>query len=108
MDMLELHSLQDYESLEIDSWGIPTPSEESLKERKNCFGGFGKSEGMDGGVNDAGVSETENELDLIVTPGLGFDRGLGRIGRGMGFYDGFFERCGKFSNEGKIPWKGEF
>lgn len=102
MDMLELHSLQDYESLEPDSWGIPTPSESSLSERRNCFGGFGKSE------HQEGLGRDEDELDLIVTPGLGFDRDLGRIGRGMGFYDSFFDRCRKFSREGKLPWKGEF
>jgi 5-formyltetrahydrofolate cyclo-ligase len=102
MDMLELHSLQDYESLALDSWGIPTPSESSLSERRNCFGGFGKSE------HQEGLEREEDELDLVLTPGLGFDREFGRIGRGMSFYDSFFERCGKFSRERKTPWKGEF
>jgi 5-formyltetrahydrofolate cyclo-ligase len=102
MDMLELHSLQDYESLELDAWGIPTPSEETLIERKNCFGGWGKSEGMKVGEGDP----DEEELELVVTPGLGFDKELGRIGRGMSFYDSFFVRCGNFSREGKAPWKG--
>lgn len=102
MDMLELHSLSDYESLELDSWGIPTPSVDSLEGRKNCFGGWGKSEDLEVGERNA-----EDELDLIITPGLGFDRELGRIGRGMGFYDCFFERCAKFSKNGKLPWKSE-
>lgn len=61
----------------------------------------------DGGNSDAKEGQ-EEELDLIITPGLGFDRNLGRIGRGMGFYDCFFERCQKFSRNGKVPWKGEF
>ena len=101
MDMLELRDVEDYESLDPDRWGIPTPSEESLKERRNCFGGFGKSENQEGLGGD-------DELDLIVTPGLGFDRELGRIGRGMSFYDSFFVRCGMFSKHGKGPWRGEF
>jgi 5-formyltetrahydrofolate cyclo-ligase len=102
MDMLELRDVEDYESLEPDGWGIPTPGEDSISKRRNCFGGFGKSESQEG------LGSEEDELDLVVTPGLGFDRELARIGRGMGFYDSFFERCGKFSKEGKIPWKGEF
>jgi 5-formyltetrahydrofolate cyclo-ligase len=102
MDMLELRDVKDYESLKPDGWGIPTPSESSLSERRNCFGGFGKSEGQEN------LGREEDELDLVITPGLGFDRDLGRIGRGMGFYDSFFERCGRFSKEGKIPWKGNF
>lgn len=103
MDMLELQDAHDYENLELDKWGIPTPSEESLEKRRNCFGGWGKSEGM-----KVGKGSEEDELDLIITPGLGFDRGLGRIGRGMAFYDGFFVRCGRFSKTGKVPWRGEF
>lgn len=102
MDMLELKDVQDYEELQLDSWGIPTPSEGSVSGRKNCFGGWGKSEDL-----KVGEGSGEDELDLIITPGLGFDCNLGRIGRGMGFYDCFFETCAKFSRSGKVPWKGE-
>jgi len=35
---------------------------------------------------DARVVPTR-EIDLILVPGLGFDRGGGRLGRGAGFYD---------------------
>lgn len=126
MDMLELKDVEDYEGLDLDSWGIPTPSEDSLDKRKNCFGGWGKSEDLEvgeernldvGKVENLKAGEGENlngkegeedELDLIITPGLGFDRNLGRIGRGKGFYDCFFERCAQFSRSGKVPWKGEF
>ncbi|QDS69666.1 hypothetical protein FKW77_009513 [Venturia effusa] len=100
MDMLELKDVEDYESLQVDSWGIPTPSEESLGDRKNCFGGWGKSEDL-----EVEEGNGDDGLDLIITPGLGFDRNLGRIGRGMGFYDFFFERCERFSRNGKVPWK---
>ncbi|KAE9967034.1 hypothetical protein BLS_004173 [Venturia inaequalis] len=100
MDMLELKDVQDYERLKLDSWGIPTPSSDTLGKRRNCFGGYGKSEDLN--IEEA---DTEDELDLIITPGLGFDRSLGRIGRGMGFYDRFFEKCAKFSRSGKVPWK---
>jgi len=100
MDMLELESLKDYESLKPDSWGIPTPSKDSLQQRRNCFGGMGKSEGK---VNKS----TDDGLDLIVTPGLGFDRSRGRMGRGMGFYDEFFDRCSTYCQltDFKEPWR---
>lgn len=32
-------------------------------------------------------------LDLILMPGLGFDRSGRRLGRGKGFYDNYLERC---------------
>jgi 5-formyltetrahydrofolate cyclo-ligase len=105
MDMFELGSLQDYEGFQPDKWGIPTPSEESIDLRSNCFGWKGRAEG---GVELEGMSESG--LDLIVTPGLGFDTELGRIGRGMGFYDKFFARCHSHSGltKGKIAWTGEW
>ena len=34
------------------------------------------------------------ELDLVVTPGLAFDSGGGRLGRGAGFYDRFLSQAG--------------
>jgi 5-formyltetrahydrofolate cyclo-ligase len=101
MDMLELSSLKDFDELKPDSWGIPTPSEESIPHRANCFGGCGKSVDMPN-------SQAGEGLDMVVTPGLGFDMQCGRLGRGKGFYDRFFQRCQKESALGAKPtWKGE-
>ena len=78
MDMVRLHSLSDFESLERDSWGIPTVSEVGIEERERNLGGK-KGEG----------------LDLVLLPGVAFQRVGGevrRLGHGGGFYDFFLKR----------------
>jgi 5-formyltetrahydrofolate cyclo-ligase len=102
MDMLELKSLEDYAALEPDKWGIPTLPADSVALRKNSFGSFGMSDGK--------IPENSSDfgLDLIVVPGMAFDRNMGRLGHGKGFYDYFFERCHRQSAQGqtKMPFLG--
>eukprot|EP00741_Cyanophora_paradoxa_P021178 tig00021339_g20441.t1 len=62
--MLRVPSLEAYEALPRDSWGIPTPP-------------------LDGERAAAA------ELDLVLVPGLAFDRSCCRLGHGKRYYDKF-------------------
>ncbi|KAM3876863.1 5-formyltetrahydrofolate cyclo-ligase [Diretmus argenteus] len=74
MDMLKMNSLQDMEALPLTSWNIRQPADDdNAREEALATGG----------------------LDLILMPGLGFDRSGNRLGRGKGFYDTYLERCMK-------------
>ncbi|XP_071014471.1 5-formyltetrahydrofolate cyclo-ligase-like isoform X1 [Oncorhynchus clarkii lewisi] len=74
MDMVKLTSMEDMMSLPLTSWNIRQPSaDDNTREEALETGG----------------------LDLILMPGLGFDRKGNRLGRGKGFYDSYLERCMK-------------
>ncbi|XP_034437596.1 5-formyltetrahydrofolate cyclo-ligase [Hippoglossus hippoglossus] len=76
MDMLQLTSLQDMETLPLTSWNIRQPAEDdNSREEALAAGG----------------------LDLILMPGLGFDQMGKRLGRGKGYYDTYLERCIRYS-----------
>jgi len=94
MDMVELSSMQDFESLQPDKWGIPTPSKDSIASRANCFGSTGITSGRTEGMTDG--------LDFIVMPGMAFDASFGRLGHGKGFYDFFLSRCHQVA---RIPFR---
>lgn len=103
MDMVEIKSFEDLQGFQADKWGIPTPSEDSIAGRMNSFGGTGKSEGQ-WVQTSRGVG-----LDLIVMPGMAFDRTMGRLGHGKGYYDCFLGRCHNQSakDQTKMPFLGE-
>ena len=79
MDMVDLRSVDDYERLTRDSWGIPTLDVKTVDEREHVL-----SEGSEG-------------MDLIFMPGVAFDVDtksgfIKRLGHGKGFYDYFLHR----------------
>ncbi|KAH7314122.1 hypothetical protein BKA65DRAFT_411513 [Rhexocercosporidium sp. MPI-PUGE-AT-0058] len=82
MEMVDLLSLSDYETLERDSWGIPTISPDTVGRREHI-------------VKDS--TEQSKSLDLILMPGVAFDLDpktgyVRRLGHGKGFYDYFLHR----------------
>ncbi|KAL8873901.1 MAG: hypothetical protein Q9174_000704 [Haloplaca sp. 1 TL-2023] len=87
MDMVSLHSLEDFKSLEADAWGIPTPNEASLASRKRCLG-----EPISQDESAMSTGDSFCRLDLMVMPGMAFDRKLARLGHGKGYYDFFLAR----------------
>jgi 5-formyltetrahydrofolate cyclo-ligase len=84
MDMLALESMTEYESLLPDKWGIPSLQPVQVPGRQNGL--------------------AENGLDLIVMPGMAFDRGFRRLGHGKGYYDHFLTRYSQLSKQ--MPFLG--
>ena len=82
MEMVDIRSLSDYDSLKRDSWGIPTIDAGSVQEREHILGNSSKESG---------------KLDMILMPGVAFDKdpqsgSVRRLGHGKGFYDYFLHR----------------
>ncbi|PHH65833.1 hypothetical protein CDD81_1202 [Ophiocordyceps australis] len=78
MDMVQLRSVDDYDSLRRDRWGIPSVDPASVPGRQRIL------------APDAA------ELDLVLLPGVAFDTDeagfVRRLGHGRGFYDYFISR----------------
>lgn len=92
MDMLRLNSLEDYLSLQRDSWGIPTLHQSSIASRVNAMGGHGTN-----------AAPHEGKLDMVVMPAVAFDHQMQRLGHGAGYYDSFLSR---YTAIGKKPVLG--
>lgn len=80
MDMVDLRSIADFDSLERDSWGIPTIPAETVDERESVL-----------------KTVSSKGLDMILLPGVAFDTDpntnfIRRLGHGKGFYDYFLHR----------------
>ena len=97
MDMVQLHSMQDFQQLAPDKWGIPSLTKTSLSGRQRC-------------LEDHNHGNRGTELDLIVMPGVAFDKNLQRIGHGKGYYDFFLKRYSEHtgSETRVLPFLGAF
>ncbi|CAK7262795.1 hypothetical protein SEPCBS57363_000226 [Sporothrix epigloea] len=108
MDMVQLHDVDDYESLIPDRWGIPSVSADSLSSRCRVLG-----DGKEGSGQTAEEQRQRDKatatLDLILMPGVAFDvdpttRRIHRCGHGRGFYDYFLHRYAlKMAATGQLP-----
>ncbi|KAI4151795.1 MAG: hypothetical protein LQ340_003287 [Diploschistes diacapsis] len=99
MDMVALHSREDYEALLPDSWGIPSLPKDSIPNRIRCLGDVTEA-------NARTDEEDFNSLDLVVMPGVAFDNECQRLGHGKGFYDFFLARYHKRigAPKGQMPF----
>ncbi|KAI0642804.1 5-formyltetrahydrofolate cyclo-ligase [Trametes meyenii] len=75
MDFFQLFGEEDLRTLPSGPWGIREPDKE--------FKGRQRPSALDGSTEP---------LDLIVMPGMAFDRSRSRLGYGKGFYDRFLSR----------------
>ena len=76
MSMLEASALADIESFPPSRWGIPAPAREAL--------------------------EDGSQLDMVLVPGLAFDKIGGRLGQGAGFFDRYLAKLQELKGEGKL------
>jgi len=79
MDMVDIRSISDYDSLKRDSWGIPTIGAGTVTDREHI------------------LTKGVEAFDMILMPGVAFeiDQESGfikRLGHGKGFYDYFLHR----------------
>lgn len=72
---LGLWHLKDFSELTPGTWNIPEPP----RSRRG----------------EAGKEVPPSELDLIIVPGVAFDRNGGRLGNGAGYYDRLLSRVRK-------------
>ncbi|KAJ3165383.1 hypothetical protein HDU88_004177 [Geranomyces variabilis] len=75
MDMVRLTSLEDFRSLPLNKWQIPEPP--LTEPRENVL--------------------DKDGLDLIIVPGLAFDKDGWRLGHGKGYYDRYFAKIAEWS-----------
>jgi len=86
MSMLEASSLADVDSFPPGRWNIPEPPRE--------------------GPSRVEAREDGSELDLILVPGLAFDKGGGRLGQGAGFYDRYLAKIQECKGKGNVKQIG--
>ncbi|EMR09805.1 5-formyltetrahydrofolate cyclo-ligase [Pneumocystis murina B123] len=84
MFMFCLYSAEDPSTFVKNKWGIPQPSKSYVK-------GIIREEAMD-----------KDGLDLIIIPGIAFDRNLNRLGHGKGYYDKYLTKIKHWSEKSNL------
>jgi 5-formyltetrahydrofolate cyclo-ligase len=80
-DELVLYELSNYNEIDTfpkSKWGIPEPTLDMINSKPD-------------GIN-------MNIIDMIVVPGVAFDKKCGRVGHGKGYYDCLLERINNFNS----------
>ncbi|KAL4067043.1 5-formyltetrahydrofolate cyclo-ligase [Scleroderma yunnanense] len=72
MDFVRLYDEEDFKGLPVGLWGIPQPTAQWKNENRQSV-----------------LESSAGNLDVILLPGLAFDRSLSRLGHGKGYYDKF-------------------
>ncbi|OSX60826.1 hypothetical protein POSPLADRAFT_1146594 [Postia placenta MAD-698-R-SB12] len=90
MDFLKVYDIEDLRTFPSGTWGIKEPDYEWKGHRP--------------------LDEDVGLLDLILVPGVAFDRSLSRLGHGKGYYDHFVSlyTSSKSANSYKKPMLGAF
>ncbi|CCL98229.1 uncharacterized protein FIBRA_00223 [Fibroporia radiculosa] len=72
MDFLKVYGEEDLRTFPAGAWGIKEPAYEFNGQRRS-----------------SALEEGSEQLDLVLVPGVAFDRSLSRLGHGKGYYDRF-------------------
>ena len=71
MEMVLLKDMMDYKSLPVTKWNIKQPPDDEIREE----------------------AIENNELDIMLIPGMAFTENGERLGRGKGYYDTYLAKA---------------
>ncbi|KAG8846976.1 5,10-methenyltetrahydrofolate synthetase [Tulasnella sp. 330] len=72
LHMVRLYGEEDFRTLRQGVWGIKEPAWDWESQRR-----------------ESATDESSSGIDLVLMPGVAFDKGFSRIGYGKGYYDSF-------------------
>lgn len=92
MEMLRLHSLEDFRALPLTRWNIRQPAVHISEARENALAGLEDEPVSVAPAPAPSSPDIARGLDLILVPGVAFTRCGLRLGHGMGYYDSYLKR----------------